>query len=63
MLILIDGNHTLKIDVTLHDATALLQFLKLPNYEKIIYEDTKNKRLLTPTYDYSKQIYDSIQWS
>ena len=63
MLILIDGNRTLKIDVTLQDATALLRFLNAPNYEKIIYEDTKNKRLLTPTYDNSKQIYDSIQWS
>lgn len=63
MLILIDGNRTLKIDVTLQDATALLRFLNLPNYEKIIYEDTKNKRLLTPTYDYSKSIHDSIQWS
>lgn len=58
MLILIDGPRTLKIDVTLEDATALLKFLKLPNYDKIMFED-KNSRLLVARY-----IIDSpvIQW-
>ena len=60
MLILIDGNRTLKIDVNLQDATALLRFLNKPNYEKIIFEDKENSRILVARYVHVSN--PVIQW-